>query len=306
VKRNEQMILLGLVVVGLLVGFWLLVISPKRHEASDLQSQVDDLRSSLSQAQQDAATAESAKRSFGIDYRRLVVLGKAVPADSDQTSLLVQLQHLADKSAVRFNTFDLSDASTSSAATATTPTSTGSSDTSSSTDSSSTSSSTTTAAAAPSEAAVATLPIGASVGPAGLPVMPYTLTFTGGFVQIADFMQRLDSMVGMKGSLVDVRGRLLTVDGFHLTAAAPGSADAGSLTAELDVTSFLTPADQGITGGATPSGPAPATSTPVSSSTTTPDSTSTSTDTTSTTGSTVPTTSSATPSSTSVPTSTSP
>ena len=314
-KRNERMILVGLVAVGLMVAFYLLLLSPKRQEASDLQSQVDDLQSSLSQAQQEAAAAESAKHSFGIDYRRLVVLGKAVPADSDQTSLLVQLQHLADKSGVQFNAFDLSDASTSSAASATTPTSTassatststGSSDTSTSTGSAATSSTTTTASAAPSEAAVSTLPIGASVGPAGLPVMPYTLSFTGGFVQIANFMKRLDGMVGMKGGLVDVRGRLLTVDGFKFTAAPPGSPDEGTLTAELDVTSFLTPADQGITGGATPSGPAPATATPVSSSTTAPDSTSTSTDTTSTTGSTASTTGSTTPSSTSVPTSTSP
>jgi len=304
-KRNERMILVGLVAVGLMVAFYLLVLSPKRQEASDLQSQVDDLQSSLSQAQQEAAAAESAKHSFGIDYRRLVVLGKAVPADSDQTSLLVQLQHLADKSGVQFNAFDLSDASTSSAASASTPTSTGSSDTSTSTGSASTSSTTTTASAAPSEAAVSTLPIGASVGPAGLPVMPYTLSFTGGFAQIANFMQRLDGMVGMKGGLVDVRGRLLTVDGFKFTAAPPGSPDEGTLTAELDVTSFLTPADQGITGGATPSGPAPATATPVSSAPT-PDSTSSSTDTTSTTGSTAPTTGATTPSSTSVPTSTSP
>jgi type II secretion system (T2SS) protein M len=300
VKRNERMILLGLVVVGLVVGFYILVLSPKRNEASQLQSQIGDLKSSLSQAQQEAATAERAKSSFGIDYRRLVVLGKAVPADSDQTSLLVQLQHLADSSGVQFQSFDLgSDSSSASSAPPTSSPTTSSdtsssSDSASSTDSSSTTSTstTTTASAVPSEAAVSTLPIGASVGPAGLPVMPYTLNFQGGFFQIADFMKRLDAMVGMKGSLVDVRGRLLTVDGFTLTQAPPGSPDAGTLTAQLDVTSFLTPADQGVTGGATPSGPADATPTPVSSSSTTPDSTST--------------TSTASPTASVVPTSTSP
>jgi len=299
-KRNELMILLGLVVVGLMVAFYALVLSPKQNEASQLQSQVDDLNSSLSQAQQEASAAESAKRSFGIDYRRLVVLGKAVPADSDQTSLLVQLQDLADKSGVQFQSFDLSDSSAGAASSTSTPSSTTSTDASSTTDSSSTSSSTpsstTTAVTVPSEAAVSTLPIGASVGPAGLPVMPYTLDFKGGFFQIADFMQRLDSMVGMKGDLVDVKGRLLTVDGFKFTVAAPGSPGAGSLTAELDVTSFVTPADQGLTGGATPAGPASPTATPVSSPTTGPDSTGTSTSTTST----------ASPTASAVPTSTSP
>ena len=132
------------------------------------------------------------------------------------------------------------------------------------------------------------LPIGASVGPAGLPIMPYTLGFRGDFFQIADFMQRVDAMVGMRDGRPDVKGRLLTVDGFTLSLdpdAPPGSRQ---LTAELDVTSFLAPADQGVTGGATPSGPAPATPTPVSSTssssttTTTPSTTSTPTDTSST------------------------
>ena len=37
------------------------------------------------------------------------MLGKAVPADGDQASLLVQLQHLADESGVSFQSIDLSD-----------------------------------------------------------------------------------------------------------------------------------------------------------------------------------------------------
>ena len=119
------------------------------------------------------------------------------------------------------------------------------------------------------------LPIGASVGPAGLPIMPYTLGFTGDFFQIASFMKRLDSMVGVRDGRPDVKGRLLTVDGFTLSLAPDAPAGSRQLTAALDVTSFVAPADQGITGGATPSGPAPATSTPVSSTTTTPSSTTT-------------------------------
>jgi hypothetical protein len=122
------------------------------------------------------------------------------------------------------------------------------------------------------------------VGPAGLPVMPYTLKFTGGFFQIANFLQSLDGMVHSHHGLIDVNGRLLTVDAFSLT---PVESEQGSfnpiptLTASLSVTSYVTPADQGITAGASPTGPASATPTPAV--TTTPAPTSTATPTASTT-----------------------
>ena len=76
------------------------------------------------------------------------------------------------------------------------------------------------------EASAATLPIGASIGPAGLPVMPYDLTFTGDFFQIADFMKRLDAMVHTRQGTVDVTGRLLTVDAFTLAPIQSDDADA--------------------------------------------------------------------------------
>jgi Tfp pilus assembly protein PilO len=272
-KRNELLILVGLVVVGLLAAFWLVILSPKRTEASKLQDQVDQLNSSLSQTQQDLSAGEQARKGFRIDYRRLVVLGKAVPADGEQGSLLVQLQQLADRSGVSLDSIDLA-ASDSASTTASTPpaTSTPSTPTDSSSGSSSTStdtsdSSTATASAPATEASAAMLPIGASVGPAGLPVMPYDLSFKGGFFQIADFMQHLDGMVHVRHGLVDVSGRLLTVDNFSLAPADSGLAPTPQLTADVSVTTYLTPADQGLTGGATPAGPGSTTPTLTSSST---------------------------------------
>ena len=63
------------------------------------------------------------------------------------------------------------------------------------------------------------MPLGATVGPAGLAVMPYTLTFGGSFFQIADFIKGLDSLVETKNEEVAVDGRLFTVNGFSLQAA---------------------------------------------------------------------------------------
>ena len=135
----------------------------------------------------------------------------------------------------------------------------------------------------PTEATAALTPLGSGVGPAGLPVMPYDLSFSGGFFQIADFLQELDQLVHSRHGKVSVNGRLLTVNGFALSpsesSATPSSTPGGgaratkTLTVDLSVTTYLTPADQGLTGGATPSGPVTAgaaTSVPASATTTTP------------------------------------
>jgi type II secretory pathway pseudopilin PulG len=286
-RRNELTILVSLVVLALVIAFWLLIISPKRHEAASLKDDVDQLHSSLEQAQQAAVAGDQARKTFPVDYRRLVVLGKAVPADGEQGSLLVQIQRLADLAGVRFQSIDLSASTDTSTAPPTETAAVASTESTPPSDSSSSSASTTSssgsavpppAPAAATEAAAAALPIGASVGPAGLPVMPYSLKFSGGFFQISNFLKSLDGMVHARRGVIDVNGRLLTVDAFSL---APVEAETGSfspvpkLTADLAVTTYLSPADQGTTAGATPSGPAPATPTPAATTTPVPSSTST-------------------------------
>ena len=286
-RRNDLTIVVSLAAVAALIGFWLLVLSPKRQEASSLKDDVDQLHSQVDEAQQSVAAGEQARRSFPVDYHRLVVLGKAVPADGDQASLLVQLQQLANRSKVTFQSIDLSGSTSSATPSATTTpapstTTTSSTDStstdssssaSSSTDSTTSTSATTATTSSATEASAATLPIGASIGPAGLPVMPYDLTFTGGFFEIADFMKRLNGMVGLRHDAVDVNGRLITVDAFTLAPVqteTQGLSPVPTLTADLAVTTYLTPPDQGIMAGASPTGPAPATPIPASATTTTP------------------------------------
>ena len=282
-KRNELTIVLSLVVVGLIGAFWMVALGPKRDQAASLKQDVAQLQLQLTEAQQAATAGEQERRSFPVDYRKLVVLGKAVPQDGDQASLLVQLQQLADRSGVEFQSIDLADAaglaatpttalSTSTTSTSTSPTSTSPASTSpTEPTSASPSGSTAVATSDPTvdatEASAATLPIGAAVGPAGLPVMPYDLKFTGQFFQIADFLKHVDGMVHTRQGAVKVSGRLLTVDAFTLApiqAATDSVSVVPTLTADLSVTTYLAPADQGMTGGATPTGPPPATTTPAS------------------------------------------
>jgi Tfp pilus assembly protein PilO len=86
--------------------------------------------------------------------------------------------------------------------------------------------------------------------------MPYTLSFSGNFFQIADFIEGIDSLVHARPSKVAVDGRLVTLDGFALTGAAEEGFP--QLSASFAVTTYLIPPGQGLTAGATPTTPAPA------------------------------------------------
>jgi Tfp pilus assembly protein PilO len=234
-KGNNRTIVAMLVLVVAAGAFWLLLISPKRQEASDLGKQVEKLEASLSQHQAEAETAEAARREFATNYSQLVVLGKAVPADSETSSLLVQVQRIAESSHVRFEEINLTSAGGEATAA---PEASGAG----------------TELASPTEVAASTMPLGAAIGPAGLSVMPYTLNFTGEFAQIGDFVHGLDNLVKTTNSRVAVDGRLITVNSFNLAPAEEGFPE---LQATFSVTTYLTPPEQGLTGGATPTGPAP-------------------------------------------------
>lgn len=238
-----------MVVVALAAAFWMLALGPKRQQATELSSQVSGLRDSVSQSRSAADAAAEARRQFPGDYQQLVLLGKAVPSSDDTSSLLIELNRIAQRSKVRFDSILLSaeDSSTITATPTVDPTAT----------STGLTSGLTPPTVPPTEAAAALLPIGATVGPAGLGVMPYTLNFSGDFFDVADFIRGIDSLVDTDVSNIAVDGRLITIDGFALS----GDADLGfpHLNATFSVTTYLTPPDQGITAGATPGAPAPST-----------------------------------------------
>jgi hypothetical protein len=261
VKSANRAIVAMLAAVVLAVGFWVLALGPKRQQASDLGSQVEKLSASLATDRQAVADGLTARAGFAGDYQQLVVLGKAVPGDDDTASLLVQVNHVADHAGVSFRDIELNASAAGAAPVPAAPAPAPSSDSSPSTVTPA------SVPVAPTEATAATLPLGAAIGPAGLGVMPYTLTFTGDFFHVADFIHGLDSLVKTTNAKVAVDGRLLTVDGFSL--AAQGSEGFPALQATFAVTTYLTPSSQGVTAGATPSSPAPATATATPTSTTT-------------------------------------
>jgi Tfp pilus assembly protein PilO len=255
-NASNRLILSILAIAALATAFWMLALGPKREEASELSAQVGQLQASVAEAQSKAIEAAAAKHDFPADYRQLVVLGKATPGNDETASLLVELNHVADKSKVRFESIQLDNTGTSAAppapeaVPAAPPTA------------SSPSGVPAAATIPPTEAAASVMPLGASIGPAGLAVMPYSLTFSGNFFHVADFIKGIDSLIHTSESEVGVDGRLVTLDGFALNAAM----DVGfpKLNANFAVTTYVTPPNQGVTAGATPTAPAPSIATPAS------------------------------------------
>ena len=267
--------------VALLAAFWFLALSPKRKDATALSTKISQAQQRLDTARQETATANAARQRYDADYATVAKLGKAVPADDDVASLVYQLDHMSIGSHIDFRSIALTASATGTpaapavaqaaaiasagASSSSTPPS-GSSPSSSSTppsgsssSSSSSSSSTTTPPATgvpATQSAAAGLPPGSTVGSAGFPTMPFTFEFDGSFFDMEHFFSGIQRFASATGDNVAVRGRLLTVDAFSLTASRFGFP---KVKASISATAYLVPQDEGLTGGATAAGPATAT-----------------------------------------------
>ena len=114
------------------------------------------------------------------------MLGKAVPAGGDQAGLLTQLPRRRRPRGP--TSADWSAASGGSSAAARSGDQTDPERRGWHADNAARPPSSTDPTRAATEASAATLPLGATVGPAGLAVMPFALTFSGDFFEIADFL----------------------------------------------------------------------------------------------------------------------
>ncbi len=96
-KTTDRAILFGVLILGSLAAFWLLVLSPKRAEVSKLDKEVSELETAVSEQQQLVLAGEAAQDSYARNYHRLVVLGKAVPAGDDAPSLFIEIEAIAKR-----------------------------------------------------------------------------------------------------------------------------------------------------------------------------------------------------------------
>jgi type II secretory pathway pseudopilin PulG len=245
VTARDRTVLIVVGMLALLGGFWFLAIGPKRKEASDVAAQVSSAQARLDTAQASASSAEAARKQYSTDYATVARLGKAVPVDDDMPSLVYQLSHTAKVNHVDFRSIKLTSTATSVAA----PTGAAAAVASANGNTTATAASSSTPAATVAPA----LPPGATVGAAGFPTMPFSFDFTGSFFNMQRFLKAIDGLTAVSGKNINVKGRLLTVDGVGLKAGPKGFPD---VDATVAVTAYLLPADEGLTAGATPATPA--------------------------------------------------
>ena len=258
--KRDRIVLITVLVVGGLAGFYFFALKPKRSELAKLGTDIAAQQQQLDEARSLLASSQDARKRFAGDYATVAQLGKAVPVDDDVPSLVYQLDTAAKRTGVDFRTMKLSEGGGTPAPPAPAPSSTPPSGSSGTTPPSSGTTPPASGGATPASssgapataAAAAVLPPGATVGSAGLPTLPFSFTFTGSFYNLADFLRKLDRYVLPKGSAVDVNGRLLTVDG---VALAVGQEGFPTIKASVTATAYLVPEDQGTIGGATPQGP---------------------------------------------------
>lgn len=215
--------IVGLAGVVLLAALWMLAISPKREERSQVKANVAAQEARLQTAQTQLASFEAAKQQFPVKLAELKQLDEAVPARGAISSLLRELQSRAKVRNSNLRLVALKPGA---------------------------------AAPAAADAATGAGPVtpGASVGPDGLAALPFTFEFTGKYFDLRDILAAVRRSVSVKKDKIKVDGRLLTIDGLSFTRLGPASS---RTKATLNATAYIAP-----DGASTPQPPAAATVAP--------------------------------------------
>ena len=111
---RDRTVIMVVLALGAIVAGWLLVVSPKRSQASALGGQVTSVQSQLTSARSQVAAGEEARTAFAGQYAQLARLGEAVPPSDDIPSLIYQVQSAAQAAHVSLRALQLSPGSSSS------------------------------------------------------------------------------------------------------------------------------------------------------------------------------------------------
>jgi hypothetical protein len=223
VTRTNK-ILLTAVAFGLAVAaFWFLVLSPKREEITTLDANIATKEAEVAQSQQMLATYETARSSYKKNYATLARLGKAVPADDDVRSLLVQIESTADGTGVDFQTIELGSNLGGAEQAGTTGT------------------------GEPAEGELAAAPGTVPVAGGALSAMPFNFQFTGGFFDLSTFFARLEHFVSANNKRLDATGRLLRIEKVSI---APSNSGYPDMRATVGAATYVVPPVEPVTAGA--------------------------------------------------------
>lgn len=253
--RDKKIVML-LVPIAVLAGFWLLLLSPKRSESARLGEQLTAVEQKRDTAVAKAGQLEGARNTYAEDYATVVRLGKAVPSSLDMPSLLVQLESAAKGTGIDFDSVKAGARTTASAAApaagAASGAQTGPGKTAQNADNAKAGADKSSAAAGATSASGSTPPAAGPTGATtpGLDSVPLTFTFTGSFFELADFLHRMKRFVRVANDKISVKGRLMTIDSLGFKSTTFPTIEA-SVTASV----YLSPKSEGTTAGATPAGP---------------------------------------------------
>jgi hypothetical protein len=225
--NRAKVLIPAVLAVAAIAAFYFLLLAPKREEITRLDTEITSAESVAQQAEAQAGSYLKAKQSYKANYTTVARLGKAVPADDDVRSLLVQLEDSSDRSKVSFRSINVSQGSAPTGG----------------------------ATAAKTTDALAPAPGSVPVGSAGFAAMPFNFAFEGSFFRLSEFFSRLERYVTVEGDSIDVKGRLLLVGSISVQPDNGLS----QLRAQIGAATYLVPQAQGLTGGATPQAPAGAT-----------------------------------------------
>jgi hypothetical protein len=285
---RDRRILLIIVPIVVVIAYYFLLLAPKRDDLKTARDEQHSAEAARDQAVAQATQLEQARQTFAADYAAVVRLGKAIPDTVDAPSLLVQLDRASHGTHIDFDSVTFGGRASATVPTATTttaaqappqpngnaaaggaPAQTGlggatesagnavNQGNQASANAGGTDTTSTTSTSAPT--GTTGTPAAPATATASLDTVALTFNFAGSYFDLADFFHRLKRFVYVANNQVFVRGRLMTID--TLTFAPGGgttgtTGSGGQLTATVGATVYLSPKTEGVTGGATPQGPA--------------------------------------------------
>ena len=251
-------------VLAILAAGWFLLVSPKRSEAADLNTQVESQESKNAQLVSELEQLKAQQAELPAQRAELATMRKQIPDNPALPSLIRSLTESGRKVGVSINTMSPSlpvavvDPAAAVAAPVTTTESSSETSDSSSTGSSESSDSTESSGSADSTAASTTSTVAAPPAAPTLFQVPLTLEVSGSYFELEQFINKLE---GLKRSFL--------VTGFSLAPATDSSSSTGTtddsgpapddLTLSLQGRVFLSPPVSATATPTTPVAP-PATS----------------------------------------------
>jgi hypothetical protein len=215
---RDRLVVVGIAVLVVLAGGWMLAVSPERKKATKLEGEVNTAKTQLASTEGQLANARAAQSRYSSAYASIVNLGKAVPAGREVPSLVFELAQASQGQHVDLSSIQYG------------------------------------AGGGGSSSAGAASAAGSTL--AGFSTMPFTFVFSGSFDDLYNLFQQLNHYaVRTASGDIKVRGRLLTIQSAKLAPIATGAGGGTQLTGQITATAYVLPAAQGLTGGATPSSP---------------------------------------------------